>query len=131
MAQVDLAEIALVRKDYEMAHARLIEGFKFAKSQFRRTLAFLVALAGYLVLQPDGNKQNNSDAAKFLGNLENLSEQSDIVLGPFYQKIISERITQGKKKLPASEWDKAYQTGRDLSEDEMFALASTALKMLT
>ena len=115
MAKTDLAEIALANGDFEKAREWLEQALPHASQHARRFIVFLCALAGWLVLSPQGDQQT---AAQLYGAVESLSEHSGVVLGPFYQSLNRKRIELVQKKLSAKEWQKAYETGHGWDRGE-------------
>ena len=108
IAKTDLAEVALAQNDFTKARLWLEDVFEPASKQVRRTLVFLSALAGHLVLAPDGDKVK---AAQFYGAIESMSERSGVILGAFYQNMNRTRMELARKELSAKEWLGAFESG--------------------
>ena len=108
IAKTDLAEVALAQGDYPKARFWLDQAFAPASQQIRRSLAFLSALAGYLVLSSNGDKNK---AVQFYGAIESWSERSGVILNAFYQNLNQKRIELARKELSVEEWNDAYQLG--------------------
>jgi predicted ATPase/transcriptional regulator with XRE-family HTH domain len=123
MAIVDLAEVALEEREFEQAHDWLAQAHEYADIHIRRLLAYLYAIAGYVILTPSNVNLDLITAAQIYGAMDSLSERSGIILGAFYQKKKSERIAHAKRRLPAREWDRAFQSGRQMGRDEVIELA--------
>ena len=85
-------------------------------------------MAGFIILSPGGEKKDLVTAAQIYGCIESISERSGIILGAFYQRKKTERITEASKRLPAREWEKALQAGQLLSRDEVISLAKQELE---
>jgi tetratricopeptide (TPR) repeat protein len=129
MAYVDLAEISLIKGDYATTYSHLCEAVEYSNSNIRRTLAFLVALTGYLVMKSNRGEHDIHDAARIVGAHESLSEQSGIILGPFYKTVLAERVALAKKPIPSGDWEEAHLAGRNLSGEDAFKLARRVLKI--
>jgi predicted ATPase/transcriptional regulator with XRE-family HTH domain len=110
MTTTDLAEIALEEKDFSQSRHWLGKACEPASQQIRRTLVFLCALAGYLVLSSK-NKADIRKAAQVYGAVETLSATSGIHFNSFYQRLNRARMQKGREKLSAGEWQRAYETG--------------------
>lgn len=108
IAQSDLAEVELAQGNYEQARQWLAASLELASQHTRRLLVFLSALAGLLVLSPDGSPVNT---ARLYGAVQFLSERSGIVLGSSYQQLNQSRMARGGEKLSSKEWLEAYETG--------------------
>jgi len=128
ISKVDSAEVALAEGDFEQAHHWLGLAHEHADVNIRRLLAYLCAMAGFIILAPGGKKKDLASAAQIYGAIESLSERSGIILGAFYQKKKTERIIQALKHLPAREWEKAFQAGQHLSRDEVIGMAKQELE---
>ena len=86
MSKVDLAEIALAERNFEQALHWLAQAHEYADVNIRRLLAYLSAMAGYIILSPGRQKMDLITAAQIYGAIESISERSGIILGAFYQK---------------------------------------------
>ncbi len=128
MSKVDSAEVALAERNFDQALHWLVLAHEYADVNIRRLLAFLCAMAGYIVLSPGRQKKNLTTAAQIYGAIELLSERSGIIMGAFYQNKKSERIALARKQLSAREWEKAFQEGQHLSRDEVVTLAKRKLE---
>jgi tetratricopeptide (TPR) repeat protein len=128
MAKVDMAEIALVEMKYDKAYRWLNESSEYADINIRRTLAFLFAVIGYLILTSGQYKERLLAGANLMGAIDALSERSGIILGSFYQQTKSDRINFAKRKLPDNDWQEAFLSGQLLSRDEALQLAKGKLK---
>jgi predicted ATPase/transcriptional regulator with XRE-family HTH domain len=124
IARTDLAEVALIEGDFPKARFWLVQAFVPASQQVRRTMIFLSALAGYLVLSP---AENIKKAAQFYGAIEAWSERSGVILGSFYQELNRTRIDLARNKLSAKEWLGAFETGRGWERGETVQQAQMEL----
>jgi tetratricopeptide (TPR) repeat protein len=126
MARTDLAEIALAENDLPQALYWLEQAYPHASQHARRFQVFLCALAGYLVLSPDGDKQK---AAQIYGAIETLSERSHVILGRFYQNLNQERMHIAREKLSEQEWLGAFESGSGWERGEAIQQAGNLLKL--
>ncbi len=128
IAYVDMAEVALFEEDFEQTRHWLTLSSEFILSNNRRLMAYLCAMAGFIILSPDRQKKDLVKAAHIYGAIESISEKSGIILGTFYQEKKSERIAQARKRLTAREWEEAFQAGQHLSRDEVIDLSKRELE---
>lgn len=128
MSKVDLAEVALAERNFKQAHCWLALAHDFVDVNIRRLMAYLCAVAGYIILAPGRQEEDLITAAQIYGCIESISDRSGIILGAFYQKKKTERITQALKRLPAKEWGEAFQAGQHLSRDEVIDLSKRELE---
>jgi predicted ATPase/DNA-binding XRE family transcriptional regulator len=124
MAQTDLAEIALAQCDFPRARFWLSKAHATAKQQIRRTLIFLCALAGYLALAPDGDKERS---AQFYGAITTFEKRAGVVLGAFYQKLNQERMRLVRENLSEKEWLAGFKAGRGWDRSEAIEQAKKEL----
>lgn len=110
MAHTDLAEIALAEENFKKAWECLQEAYPYAAQHVRRFIVFLCALAGWLALS-NRSKQDARKAAQLFGAMNKLTEQWGVALNVFYQSRNQERRRLAQKKLPAEEWQEAYESG--------------------
>ena len=128
IAMVDMAEIALERRDFLQAHSWLQQAFRHVRTPIRRTMVYLCTLSGYLILLPDSEKGKLLTAIRLLGALDALSDRSGIILGAFYQDVISERVKIACMRISEQEYSLARQEGRSLGKEQALMLA---MKLLT
>jgi predicted ATPase/DNA-binding XRE family transcriptional regulator/Tfp pilus assembly protein PilF len=122
LAQTDLAEIALAHQDHLQAYQRLQLANPVIGRQMRRSLVFLCALAGYLVLSGD-DQEKTRKAARFYGAVEVWSERTGVNLSQFYMSLNQSRIQLIINYLNAEEWKKEYGVGRGWSWEKVLAEA--------
>jgi ATP/maltotriose-dependent transcriptional regulator MalT len=116
MALTDLAEIALLQKDFAQAQSWLEQARAPASQHIRRSLVFLCALAGYLTLSST-DLAALARAVSLYAAIEALSEQSGIRLVSFYRNLNQERKSLLRQKLPLPVWQQAEETGRSWSRE--------------
>jgi len=126
MALTDLAEAALAQGEYPRALTCLGRGIDPAGRHIRRTLAFLCAFAGWLVLAGQ-DKESFLLAAGFYAAVEALGEQSGVILSPFYRELNGRRIEHLRRRVSASEWQAANFAGRQWDRETAFAQARRVL----
>jgi predicted ATPase/transcriptional regulator with XRE-family HTH domain len=124
MAKTDLAEIELARGNYAPARQWLLQALQPARGQIRRSIVFLSALAGYLVLSPEGN---NVNAARFYGAIETMCERSGVILGGYYQAVNQQRIRIARQRISAVDWQQAFKAGRKWDKETAFEQAKKEL----
>jgi tetratricopeptide (TPR) repeat protein len=117
MAKTDLAECALAKADYEQARYWLAEAFPTASIHVRRSLVFLCASAGYLVLSST-DMEDAKKAARFYGAIGKLSMQAGVGFNSFYQNLNRERMRIARGKLSDEEWLEAFESGRGWERGE-------------
>lgn len=127
VATVDLVEIALAQQDFPQARDRLWEAYGFARLHIRRTLVFLFAAAGYLILAPQKDKSAALTAASLFGAIDALGERSGVVFSPFYRRLGQARSQLARQRLLSSEWQAAYETGRQWGVETALSQIEIAL----
>jgi len=124
MALTDLAEIELAGGNYARARQWLWQALQPARRQIRRSIVFLYALAGYLVLRPGGAGAN---AATFYGALETLCERSGVILGSYYHAVNQQRMQVARQRISAADWQNAFKAGRKWNKETAFEQAEIIL----
>ena len=124
MATTDLAEVALASGDFSQSQQWLLKSIEPSKGHFRRSIIFLLTLAGYLAFSPDSSAE---DAARFLGAVDALSERSGAPLGSLYLARIQKHATKIRGTVSESQWQIAYQDGKSWGKETAFQHASRVL----
>jgi tetratricopeptide (TPR) repeat protein len=128
MVRTDLAEIALADKDFPQARKWLEQAYEPARQHIRRTLVFLCALVGYLVLS-DRNNDDICKAVELYGAVEFISGKSGIRLNSFYQRLNQLQMEMTREKLSAEEWQQAFETGSGWERDAAIQQARHVLEL--
>ncbi len=116
MALTDLAEIALLQKDFAQAQSWLEQARAPSSQHIRRSLVFLCALAGYLTLS-GADSAALARAVSLYAAIEAISEQSGTRLVSFYRNLNQERKSLLRQKLTLQVWQQAEETGRSWSRE--------------
>jgi predicted ATPase/DNA-binding XRE family transcriptional regulator len=128
MVKTDLSEIALARADFASARHWLAQAASHARLHMRRTIVFLCAVSGYLILKPASRPADLLAAARLYGASDTLAEHSGIILGPFYHQLNGQRIQLARQQMPNETWQREYNTGKTWNRETALAAASKALE---
>ncbi len=124
MATTDLAEIALRRGDIPRARQRLLQASEIVSLHIRRTLVYLCALVGYLSQTKADDRAIMIQAARFLGAITALAEQSGVNFSGFYQELLARRSRLIQERLSPQEWRAGYEAGHGWSRGYALAQAN-------
>lgn len=123
MALTDLAEIALAQGVPAKARQYLLQAWETVSQHIRRTLVYLCAVVGYLLQSGAGDRAAMLHAARFLGAIPALAEQSGVVLSSFYREMIARRSRMAQERISPQEWQAAYAEGQRWSRSDALAQA--------
>lgn len=123
IATTDLAEIALHRGDVSRARQLLLQASGIVSQHIRRTLVYLCALVGYLSQTKADDRAIMVQAARFLGAITALAEQSGVNFSGFYQELLARRSSLIQERLSPQEWRAGYEEGRGWSRSDALAQA--------
>lgn len=129
IAHTDLAEVALAQQDFPKARYWLEKAKVYAGINIRRTLVFLCAATGNLILSPDRKKSDFILTAQLYGAIDAVSERSGIILNSFYQKTNSERMAIAQKQVTPDDWKVNYLVGQHLTREQAIDIAKQALAL--
>lgn len=127
IAKTDLAEIELARGNDASAFQWLVEALEPARRHIRRSIIFLSALAGYLILRVGGSA---GSAARFYGAIETMCERSGVILGDYYQRVNQQRIQVARQSISAADWQNAFKAGRKWEKEAAFKQAENELDLV-
>lgn len=123
ITKFDLAEIALAEQDFSQAYGWLEQGYPYARLHIRRTMVYLCAVAGYLLLMPGGSKDATKNAVRLYGAIQALEERSGVVLSPYYHHLNQQRTRLAFQRLTEQQWKTEYETGQQWSVETALAQA--------
>jgi predicted ATPase/DNA-binding XRE family transcriptional regulator len=123
ITKFDLAEIALAEQDFPQAYGWLEQGYPYARLHLRRTLVYLCAVAGYLLLMPSGSKEATKNAVRLYGAIQALEEKSGVVLSPYYHNLNQQRARLAFQRLTEQQWKAEFETGQQWSVETALAQA--------
>jgi predicted ATPase len=123
ITKLDLAEIALAEQDFQQASKWLEQGYLYARVHIRRTMVYLCAVAGYLLLAPGGGKDAANQAARLYGTIQALEERSGVALSPYYHHLNQLRVRLALQQLTEQEWQAEFMAGQQWSVETALAQA--------
>jgi non-specific serine/threonine protein kinase len=123
ITKLDLAEIALAEQDFQQASKWLEQGYLYARVHIRRTMVYLCAVAGYLLLVPRGDKDAAKQAARLYGAIQSLEERSGVLLSPYFHKLNRQRAQLAFQRLAEDEWKAEFETGQQWGVETALAQA--------
>jgi tetratricopeptide (TPR) repeat protein len=118
MTTTDLAEIALAQGQHRQAKEWLRQALPYNQAHTRRTLVFLVAMAGTLIHSPTPHLSEVRVAVELLGAIQEISDRSSYFLAPYYAALLTERRRMARQHLSDAEFRRAQQAGRTLTQEQ-------------
>lgn len=128
MAQTDLAETAIARRDTAMAYHWLVQAGVLAGIHVRRLLVYLCAGAGYLLVSGWDNSKQDTAAAAIYGAIKGLSARTGVPLGPFYRRSILQGTTLLRQRLQPEAWKIAWDVGYHWDRDTALGKARDIIR---
>ena len=117
-----LGAIALNHRDYDRAFALLSEGLR-RSPYIHNKLWLLDPLAGVIGTMPHRTTADVQRAAKIWGATEALNEKMGLVNAPDNRRRTDALIAEARTRIAPKTFAAAWAEGRELSLDEVIALA--------
>jgi tetratricopeptide (TPR) repeat protein len=118
IAHTNLAEAALARGNHALAYAELRHVLPYVHEHVRRELCFMVALAGWFITKPRARQTDVRRGVELLGMAEGLTDRTGAPPSVFYRTLIEARSTIARRRLPAHDWQAAWNRGRAMGLEQ-------------